>query len=168
MFIIVKAVNLSVFIALHSHVRCLLIAEKLLSHSQDVTRSVQMIFRRTKIFGKWSSSHSFDRCCQCRSTLRFWNILPLFHSQSNFLVNDGWVIKYALYISMTGASFATISDSLHINSGIMYRSLDAVIENLLKRNFISKIKVSNIGIAMTRLYYLLGFAASILSRCICL
>ena len=52
------------------------------------------------------------------------------------------LIKYAMYISMTGASFVRISDSLHINSGTSYRTLDAVIENLLKRNFrISEIKV---------------------------
>ena len=58
MFIIVKAVNLSVFILLHSSVRCLLIAEKLLSHSQDVTGSVHAISRSTKIFEKWSQSNS--------------------------------------------------------------------------------------------------------------
>ena len=52
---------------------------------------------------------------------------------------------------MTGASFVTVSDSLHINSGTRYRTLDVVIENLLKRNFIPEIKVVNIGIAMTRL-----------------
>ena len=58
MFIIVKAANLSVFIVLHSSVRCLLIAEKLLTHSQDVTGSVHAISRSTKIFEKWSLSNS--------------------------------------------------------------------------------------------------------------
>ena len=73
------------------------------------------------------------------------------------------LIKSALYISMTGAILVTISDSPHINPETRYRTLDAVIQNLLKRNFISKIKVSNVGIVMTCLDYSLGFAASIVS-----
>ena len=136
---------------LRSDVRCLLIAEKLLSHSQDVTGSVHAIFRRTKTFGKWFLSHS---------SIAVASVDPRcdFGTSSHFFIHKviSWstmseLIKSALHISMTGASFVTISDSLHINSGATYRTLDAVIENLLKRNFISEIKVSNIGIAMTRL-----------------
>ena len=44
---------------------------------------------------------------------------------------------------MAGDSFVTIS-------GTRYKILDAVIENLLKQNFVTEIKMSNIGIAMTR------------------
>ena len=150
MFIIVKVVNLSVFILLRNHVRCVLIIEKLLSHSQDVTRNVHAIFRSTKIFGKWSLSHSVMAVASVDPRCDF-------GTSSHFFIHKviSWstmseLIKSALHISMTGASFVTISDSLHINSGATYRTLDAVIENLLKRNFISEIKVSNIGIAMTR------------------
>ena len=135
---------------LRSHVWCLLIAEKLLSHSQEVTESVHAIFRSTKIFGKWSSSHSFiavasvDPRCDFRTSSHFF-----IHKVVSWSTMSG-LIKSAFYISMTGDSFATISDSLRINSGTRYKTLDAVIENLLKQNFISEIKVSNIGIAMTR------------------
>ena len=151
-FIIVKDVNFSVFIVLRSHVRCFLIAEKLLSHLQEATGSVHEIFRSTKIFGKWSFSHSLIAVASVdpRCDFRFWNIFPLFHLQGNFLVNNVGLIKSALNISMAGASFVTLSNSLHVNSGTRYRTLDAVIENLLKRNFISEIKVSNTGIAMAR------------------
>ena len=135
---------------LRSHVQCLFIAEKLLSHSQDVTGSVHAIFRSRKIFEKWSSSHSLvafasvdPRCDFGTSSLFF------IHKVISWSTMSG-LIKSALYILLTGAIFVTISDSLHFNSGTRYRTLDAVIENLLKQNFISEIKVSNIGIAMTR------------------
>ena len=129
--------NLSVFIVLRSHLRCLLIAEKLLSHSQDVTGSVHAIFRSTKIFGKWSSSRSLIAVASVDPRYDFGHTSHFFiHKVISWSTMSG-LIKSALYISMTGASFVTISDSLHINSGTRYRTLDAVIENLLKRNFIS-------------------------------
>ena len=133
-----------------SDVGCFLIVDKLLSHLQDVTGSVHEIFRSTKIFGKWSFSHSLIAVASVdpRCDFRFWNIFPLFYPQGNFLVNNVGLIKSALNISMAGGSFLTISGSLHVYSGNRYRTLDAVIENLLKRNFISEIKLSNIGIAM--------------------
>ena len=122
-FIFVKPVNLSVFIMLRSHVRCLLMAEKLLSRSQDVTGSANAIFRSTKIFGKWSSSHS---------------LIAVFGTSSYLFIHKviSWsimseLIKSASYMSMTGASFVTRSNSLHINSGTRYGTLDALIENLL-------------------------------------
>ena len=135
-----------------SDVGCFLIVDKLLSHLQDVTGSVHEIFRSTKIFGKWSFSHSLIAVASVdpRCDFRFWNIFPLFYPQGNFLVNNVGLIKSALNISMAGGSFLTISGSLHVYSGNRYRTLDAVIENLLKRNFISEIKLSNIGIAMAR------------------
>ena len=130
---------------------CLLIAEKLLSHSQDVTGSVHVILRSTKIFGKWSSSHSsiavasVDPSCDFGTSSHFF-----IHKVISWSTMSG-LIKFAVNISMTGASFVTISESPHINTANRYRTLHAVIENLLKRNLISEIKVSNIGIAMTRL-----------------
>ena len=135
-----------------SDVGCFLIVDKLLSHLQDVTGSVHEIFRSTKIFGKWSFSHSLIAVASVdpRCDFRFWNIFPLFYPQGNFLVNNVGLIKSALNISMAGGSFLTISGSLHVYSGNRYRTLDAVIENLLKRNFISEIKLSNIGITMAR------------------
>ena len=107
MFIIAKAVSLSVFIVLHSHVRCLLIAEKLLSHSQDVTGSVHMIFRSTKIFRKWSSSDpliavvSVDPHCDFGRSSHL-----VIHKVISWSIMSG-LIKSALYISMAGASFVT-------------------------------------------------------------
>ena len=117
MFIIVKVVNLSVFILLRNHVRCVLIIEKLLSHSQDVTRNVHAIFRSTKIFGKWSLSHSVmavasvDPRCDFGASSHFfiYKVIP-------WSTMSG-LIKSALHISMTGASFGTISDSRNINFG---------------------------------------------------
>ena len=113
-----------------------------LSHSQDVKGSVHAIFRSTKIFGKWSSSHSLTAVASVDPRCNFGTSSHFFiHKKVSWSAMSG-LIKYAMYISMTGASFVRISDSLHINSGTSYRTLDAVIENLLKRNFrISEIKV---------------------------
>ena len=135
---------------LRSNVWCLLIAEKLLSHSQDVTGSVHVIFRSTKIFGEWSLSHSSIAVVSVDPSCDFGTSSHFFIHKVISWSTMSWLIKFTLNISMTGASFVTISDSLHINSANRYRTLHAVIENLLKRTLISEIKVSNIGIAMTR------------------
>ena len=54
-----REVNRSVFILLLSQFSNLLIAEKLLSHSQDVTSNVYPIFKSTNTFGNLLSSHFF-------------------------------------------------------------------------------------------------------------
>ena len=109
------------------------------------------IFRSTKIFGKLSSSHSLFAIASVDPRCDFGTSSHFFiHKVISWSTMSG-LIKFALYISMTGASFVTISYSLHINSGTRYRTLDAVIENLLKQNFISEIEVSNIGITLIRL-----------------
>ena len=99
---------------LRGHVRCLLIAEKVLSHSQDVARSVHAIFRRTKIFEKWSSSHSLiavasvDPRCDFGISSQFFT-----HKVISWSMTSG-LIKSALYIPMAGASFVTIADYITI------------------------------------------------------
>ena len=59
MFISAREVNRSVFILLLSQFRNLLIAEKLLSHSQDVTCNMHPIYKSTNTFGNLFSSHFF-------------------------------------------------------------------------------------------------------------
>ena len=59
MFISAREVNQSVFILLLIQFRNLLIAEKLLSHSQDVTDNVHPIFKSTNEFGNLFSLHFF-------------------------------------------------------------------------------------------------------------
>ena len=108
------------------------------------------IFRSTKIFGKLSSSHSLIAVASVDPRCDFGTYSHFFiHKVISWLTMPG-LIKSALYISMAAARFVTVSDSLHINSGTRYSTLGEVFENLLKRNFISEIKVSNIGIAMTQ------------------
>ena len=143
-------------------------AEKLRSHSAEVTGKVQPIFIKVKTFGNSNLSHcliAFARLAgrSSFSTSRHF----LFHNFSSKSMTSG-LGKSSEYCSISPSTSKSLYSGSQMIDGTSNRSLEAVSLNDLNLKVSSAINRSTNSIARALRYYTSGFSAGTLLRCICL
>ena len=158
--------SLSVVILALSHVLNHLIAEKLRSHSEDVTGSVHPIFRSSKRFGYWISSH-FLMALASVSGQSYWSTVDhfLFHNINSWSTASGFGRSLSYILT---SSWNLVESSSQIIEGTKHKTLPAIQCVFSNRTVISKIIVSRRGMINSRLYYISGVSAGTLFLCACL
>ena len=158
--------SLSVVILALSHVLNCLIAEKLRSHSEDVTGSVHPSFRSSKRFGYWISSHflmalaSMSRLSSQLTVDHFF-----FHNINSWSTGLGFGRSLSYILT---SSWNLIESSSQIIEGTKHKTLPAIQCVFSNRTVISEIIVSRRGMINARLYYISGISADTLFLCTCL
>ena len=147
MFIIANELRRSDFIVDLNHVLNLLMAEKLLSHSAEVTGNVQPIFIKVKIFGNFNLSQHLIAFGRLAGGSDFSALLHfLFHNFSSKSMTSG-LGRSSEYCSISSSISKLLYSGSQMTYGTSSRSLEAVKLNELNLKVISAINLSTNGIA---------------------
>ena len=158
--------SLSVVLLALSHVLNRLIGEKLRSHPEDVKGSVHPIFRSSKRFGYWISSHflmtlASVSALSSRSTVDHF----LFHNINSWSTASGFGRSLSYILT---SSWNLVESSSQIIEGTKHKTLPAIQCVFSNRTVISEIIVSRRGMINARLEYISGVSAGTLFLCTCL